>query len=96
MRQAFIIFSPRLALGTPENAGVTQHIRPLLRRRESKGEAAIYDFLPTLGVGDPRECMGYVALLPSSTPQECRGEAATSHFLPPQLALGTPENAGVT
>ena len=33
-------------LGTPQNAGVTQHFHPLLGPREGRGEAAISDFVP--------------------------------------------------
>ena len=37
---------------------------------------ATSDFLPALGIGDPRECRGDIALPPSSGPQEGR----VSHF----------------
>ena len=35
-----------LCLGTPENAWVTKHLRPLLGPREGKGEVATSDFIP--------------------------------------------------
>ena len=41
-----LIFSPCLALGTPENAGVTQHFGSLLGPREGRGEVAMFDFVP--------------------------------------------------
>ena len=49
-----VIFSLRLVLGTPKNAGVTQHFRPLLGLREGKGEAANSDFPPRLALGTPK------------------------------------------
>ena len=55
VEQPLLIFSPHLALGIPENAGVTSHFRPLLDTRGDRSEVATSDFLPTLGVGDPRE-----------------------------------------
>ena len=39
-------FSLRPALGTSENAGVTQHFRSLLGPREGRGEVASCDFVP--------------------------------------------------
>ena len=56
-----LILSP--CLGTPENAEVTQHLRPLLGPREGRRELATSNFVPV--VGGPRECKGYVALPPS-------------------------------
>ena len=44
-----LIFSPRLALGTPENAGVTWHFHSLLGPREGRGEVATSDFVPLCG-----------------------------------------------
>ena len=40
------MFSPHLALGTPQNAGVALHFRPLLGPREGRGEVATSDFVP--------------------------------------------------
>ena len=92
---------------------------------------ATSDFVPALGVGDPRECRGYVAIPPIVGPGEGTSEGTTFDFprgwrwgpprmqglgsnsapfwAPekarvrwtllisfPHLALGTPENAGVT
>ena len=52
VRQPILILSP--LLGTPENAGVTWHFRPLLGLQEGKDEAANSDFVPFVGpfVGD--------------------------------------------
>ena len=65
VRWPLLILSPRLALGTPKNAGVTYRFRPLLRPREGACEVATSDFVPALGVGDARECRGYVAIAPA-------------------------------
>ena len=76
MRHPIVIFSPCLALGTPEN-----ELRPLLGPREGRGEASNSDFLCALGVGDPRECRGYVAIPPSFGPLTSarrKSELATS------------------
>ena len=50
-------------------------------------------------VRDPRECMGYVAIPPffAPPPPEKAGKMKLQLLiLSPRLALGTPENAGVT
>ena len=93
---------------------------------------ATSDFVPGLGVGDPRECRGYVEIPPSIGPPRRHGLAGqllicsrawrwgpprmqglrsnSALFRAPEkarvrwpllilssrLALGTPENAGVT
>ena len=44
------------------------HGCPLLGPREGQREIATSDFVPVLGVGDPRECKGYVAIPPSFGP----------------------------
>ena len=62
------MFSPCLALGTPENAGVALLFRPLLGPREGRAEVAISDVLPALGIGASGECKGYVAMPPSFGP----------------------------
>ena len=73
VRWQLLILSPRLALGTPENAGVTWQFRPLLDPREGTCEVATSDFVPALGVGDPRECRCYVAILPCFGPWRRHG-----------------------
>ena len=95
MRLSILIFSPRLVLGTPKNAGVTWHFRPLLGPREAKGEVATSDFIPAVGVGDPQECRGYIAIPPSFGPREGRGEAANSDFVL-SFDWGPPRMHGVT
>ena len=55
---------------------------------------ATSDFIPALGVGDPRRCRGYVAIPPSFGRGERRGEVASSDFVP-ILVVGDPEDAGV-
>ena len=62
LRWALLLFSPRLALGTPEHAGATQQLCPLLGPREGRGEAPNSDSVSLFG--DPRERRGYVAILP--------------------------------
>ena len=64
VRQPLLIFSPRLALQTPENVAVTYQFRRLLGAQEGGGEVGTSDFLPTLGVGDPRQFSGYIAIPP--------------------------------
>ena len=49
-----ILFSG-LTLGTPKKAGVMQPFRPLLGRREGRGEVANSDFVPLLGTPDSSE-----------------------------------------
>ena len=68
-----LIFFPPLALGTPQNAGVREHFRPLLGLREGRGEVSTSEFLPAVGVGDPRECKEYVGILPSFGPPRRQG-----------------------
>ena len=58
VRSPLLIVSRRLALGTPENAGVAMDFRPLMGPRECSREVAIYNFLAALGVGDPPKCKG--------------------------------------
>ena len=89
-----MIFSHHLALGTPENAGVTLQFRPLFGPREGRGEAATSDFLRARGVGDTRECRGYVAILPSLGPPKRQDVRQPLLIFFPRLAFGTPKNAG--
>ena len=63
VREPLVILSPRLALGTRENAGVAYQLRRVLGPREGRGEVASSDFCPAFGVGDPREGRGDVVLL---------------------------------
>ena len=87
-----VFCSPWLALGIPENAGVTYHFRPLLGPREGRGEAAT-DFVPLcLGIPQNGGVSYHFRLV--SGPREGRGEAATFDFFP--LCLRIPENAGLT
>ena len=79
----FSFCSPRLVLGTSENAWVTQHFGPLLGHRDGRGEGALSDFplcwgpffilLPALGVGESREWRGGVSFLPSFGPPRREG-----------------------
>ena len=64
-------------------------VRALEKPCEGKGEVANSDFLPALGVGDPRECRVYVAIPPSLDPLEGRGEVANADFLP-AFGVGEP------
>ena len=54
------------------------------------------DFARALGVLDNRECRGYVAIPPSFGPPEKARVRWPLLILSLRLALGTPENAGVT
>ena len=67
-------------MGTPENAGVTLHVRPHVGPQEGKHEVATLDFVPF--DGDPRERKGCVALPPHVGLQEGTGEVATFDFVP--------------
>ena len=53
--------------------GLRSNFAPLLGHREGKGEAATSDFVPVLGVGDPRECKGRVAIPPTCGPPRRQG-----------------------
>ena len=63
---------------------------------EGTCEVATSDSVPVLGVGDSRECRGYVAIPPSFGLPRRHGLGGQCLILSPRLALGTPENAGVT
>ena len=80
-----MMFSPRLALGTPENARDIQLFLPLLGPGEGKGEVPTSDFLLELGVGDPKNAGVTYQFRSLFVPREGRGEVDTSDFLP---ALG--------
>ena len=74
-----MILSP--LMGTPEDAGVTQHFRPLVGPREGRGEVATFDFVPF--DGDPRERRDEGAT--SDFPRGCVA-----------IPLGTPRMAAVS
>ena len=61
VRQQIEILSP--LLGTPENGGVTWHLRPFVCRQEGMGEVA----------GDLGECTGYIAVPPICEPSRGQG-----------------------
>ena len=81
----FLIFSPCLALGTPEQARVMLAFRPNLHPRESSGEVPTSDFSRDLHGGPTRRqgLCTHVAWI-----------WALSDFFP-VLALGTPQLVGV-
>ena len=87
MRQAILILSP--LLGTPKNAGVMLHIRPLLGPREGRGEAGNSDFVPSLGT--PENAGVILHFCPFLGPREGRGEAGNSDFV---HSFGTPRMQG--
>ena len=69
VRLPILILSP--CLGTPQNARVMQHFRPLAGPREGRGEVANSYFVPLFG--DPRECRGCVAIPPACGPRRRQG-----------------------
>ena len=83
------MFSPRLALGTPENARDIQLFLPLLGPGEGKGEVPTSDFSSSLALGTPRMHGLHINFAVLFVPREGRGEVDTSDFLP---ALGVGES----
>ena len=79
MDEAAIFDLALLCLGSPENAGVTSQVRPLLHPGEHKGEASNSDSVPLcLRIcaplfGDPQGRNRSVALPPFLGPPRRRG-----------------------